>query len=197
MNTRATKTYELSTGMELLDKPDSLEELVLKIRDVSLEAMQHARKATEAALITGGLLIEAKAQVQHGQWDEWVVEHCWVAASTARAYMSFAKKFQQLDLSNRQRVIDLPLREAVRAIATDPAAPPKPRYKSTYRPQRSDREKTESTFDKAVSVLKASKKLIGVGMKEREVKALREKLNNVIAELDRLESVAETEGGAA
>ena len=193
-----TKTYELSTGMELLHKPNSLEELALQIRTASSEAMRHANEATEGALIAGRLLIEAKSRVKHGEWDAWVTANCEVAIRTAQAYMRLAKSVPQLDDSNTQRVALLPLCEALKAIATDPAAPPKPRYSNIRATKRTDAEKTVSVFGKAELALKASKKLIGMCLivKGTQVSDLRKKLNDVLAELDALEET-KSEGGTA
>lgn len=207
-----TKSYELSTGMELLDKPDSLNDLgkilhdirtdvatldflAEQIKDSAHQTTKAANSAVEGALITGALLIEAKKQVPHGEWENWLTANCQLALSTARAYMGLSKKFLQLDDSNRQRVSDLPVREALKAIATDPTAPPKPAYRSTYSPnrRRTDNEKTEAAFGKAASALKASSKLVSFGLKEKQVNNLRKKLNDVLAELDGLEAMAAAE----
>ncbi len=192
----STKNYELSIGMELLDKPDNLDDLASRIRIASSEAMRHANEATEGALISGKLLLEAKAQIDHGAWEKWVTVNCAVALRTAQAYMRLAKSVQQLDAPNTQRVALLPLREALKAIATDPTAPPKPAYRSTYNPKLSDRQKTEALFGKAVSALKASTRLVSLGLKKKQVSDLRKKLNDVLAELDSMEAVAKSEGGA-
>ena len=189
----STKTYELSSGMELVDKPDSLDDLALQIRGASSEALRHANEATEGALIAGKLLLEAKAQIDHGAWESWVTSNCGLAPRTARAYMQLAKTVPALEDSNRQRVAVLPLREALRAIATDPTPTPKPAYRSTYNPAKTDREKTAAVFGKAVSVLKLSSNAINSGLKEKQVNDLRKKLNDVLAELDRLEASAKAE----
>lgn len=193
-----SKTYELSTGMELLDKPDSLDDLALQIRVASGEAMRHANEATEGALIAGKLLIEAKGQIGHGAWESWVTANCGVALRTAQAYMRLSKSVQQLDAPNTQRVALLPLREAMRAIATDPTAPPKSTYTSIRAAKRTDADKAVAAFQRAVTALNASKKLIGLTLtvKGRQVADLRKKLNDVLAELDSLEAQA-AEGGAA
>ncbi len=185
-----SKTYELSTGMELLDKPDRLDGLALQIRVASCEAMRHANEATEGALIAGKLLIEAKAQIGHGDWENWVTANCGVALRTAQAYMRLSKSVQQLDTPNTQRVALLPLREALKAIATDPTAPPKRPSIRTH--TRNERERVEAVLGKAEAALKSTKRLIGFDqtVKGKDVDALRTKLNAVLAELDSLEAEA-------
>ena len=191
-------TYDASTGMELLDKPESLDTLAILIKDAADHTMRSAANATEGALIVGKMLIQAKAQVKHGEWDTWVTENCSMAIRTASAYMRLAKSVPQLEDSNRQRVTDLPLREAMRAIATDPTAPPKSTYTSIRAAKRTDADKAVAAFQRAVTALNASKKLIGLTLtvKGRQVADLRKKLNDVLAELDSLEAQA-AEGGAA
>ncbi|MFZ4539369.1 DUF3102 domain-containing protein [Propionivibrio sp.] len=190
----APKTYELSTGMELLDEPDVpsvLSNLSARIKIYARMAERSVQTAAAAAVTTGNLLIEAKAKLKHGEWEIWVTENCQLAVSTARAYMRLSKKIQQLDDSNRQRVSDLPLREALKAITTDPTAPPKPAY-SRYRENRTDSERASSIFGKAESSLKAVKKLIGyqLPVKRQQLDGLRKKLNDALVELDALDAQA-------
>ena len=191
-------TYDASTGLELTDKPENLDTLAILIKDAADHTVRSAANATEGALIVGKMLIQAKAQVKHGEWDTWVTENCSMAIRTASAYMRLAKSVPQLEDSNRQRVTDLPLREAMRAIATDPTAPPKSTYTSIRAAKRTDADKAVAAFQRAVTALNASKKLIGLTLtvKGRQVADLRKKLNDVLAELDSLEAQA-AEGGAA
>ena len=107
------------------DIADRMLLLAQRINEATAEAEGHARAAMNQALIVGGLLNEAKSQVPHGEWDAWLTTHCKVAPRTARAYMRLAKQWPQLPEPKRQRVADLPVREAVRAIAMKPDAPPR------------------------------------------------------------------------
>ena len=184
------KNYELTTGVELLDNPDTLEELALQIRTASSDAQRYANKATEGALIAGRLLIEAKPQVPHGEWENWVTVNCDVAPRTARAYMQLSKNLDSFDSPNRQRVAVLPLREAMKAITTDPAPTPRPKFNDIRAAKRTDADRAASIFSKAELALKASKKQIGEGVtvKGSQVNDLRKKLNAVLAELDALDA---------
>jgi hypothetical protein len=67
------------------------------------------RESVQHAIRCGELLLRAKQGVPHGKWGEWLTEHVRFAASTARLYMEIAK----LDPAKRQRVSDLPLRDAL------------------------------------------------------------------------------------
>ena len=184
------KNYELTTGVELLDNPDTLEELAIQIRTASSDAQRYAKKATEGALIAGRLLIEAKPQVPHGEWENWVTVNCDVAPRTARAYMQLSKNLDSFDSPKRQRVAVLPLREAMKAITTDPAPTPRPKFNDIRAAKRTDADRAASIFSKAELALKASKKQIGEGVtvKGSQVNDLRKKLNAVLAELDALDA---------
>jgi hypothetical protein len=73
-------------------------------------AEEHWQSAVEHAIRAGELLIEAKAQVEHGEWLPWLKQNFPGSGRTARNYMRLAE--------NRQRVADLPtVREAVALLA--------------------------------------------------------------------------------
>jgi Protein of unknown function (DUF3102) len=65
------------------------------------------------AIRAGELLSLAKKQLPHGKWERWLKENVSFRPRTARAYMQIA----ELDGPKRQRVADLPMREALKAIA--------------------------------------------------------------------------------
>ncbi len=79
------------------------------------------RESIKHAVRAGELLIEAKVGLPHGEWAGWIDAHCEFSDRTARAYMRIAKELPKLDEEKRQRVADLPLREALVSIA-DPVA---------------------------------------------------------------------------
>jgi hypothetical protein len=70
--------------------------------DAAGQAMEHFIKC-------GEYLIEAKAQVKHGEWLQWVKDHLDFTDQTARNYMSIA--------SNSKRVLDLGITTMVEALA--------------------------------------------------------------------------------
>jgi len=74
------------------------------------------RAAIGHAIRCGELLIDAKAQVRHGEWSSWLAEHFAGSERTARGYMRLAR--------NRQRVADMPsIREALAELAEHREAP--------------------------------------------------------------------------
>ena len=76
-------------------------------------AHKAANVAMAHALRCGELLKEAQAKLPHGKWERWLKQNTKIAPRTARAYMQIAA----LDPANRQRVAELPLREALKAVA--------------------------------------------------------------------------------
>jgi Protein of unknown function (DUF3102) len=81
------------------------------------QATEAAGTAIRLATEAGDLLIKAKEQVQHGSWGAWVQENCRFSERTARGYMRLARELPKLEESKRQRVADMSLREAIRAVA--------------------------------------------------------------------------------
>ena len=110
----------------------ALDALAAKIR-TEHDAVRHAvETATEHAIRCGQLLTEAKDGLAHGQWLPWLEERCEVSERTAQAYMRLARKHGELDDGNAQRVADLPVREAMKAIADERAGNPMPPSPSSF-----------------------------------------------------------------
>jgi hypothetical protein len=82
----------------------------------------HAFETTQSAALAhaiaaGTALIEAKSLVRHGEWLDWVAEHCDFTDRTAQRYMQLAR--------NPSRVSDLSsVREALAALTRNPLPPP-------------------------------------------------------------------------
>lgn len=94
--------------------------LATEIMQAHEAACRAAQSALEHARRAGELLIQAKAAVPHGAWLPWLAEHCpTLPERTARAYMRVARHWPALEaaVGDRQRVADLPLREALKLLA--------------------------------------------------------------------------------
>ena len=76
-----------------------------------------AQTATERAIEAGHALTEAKALVKHGEWLPWLKTNCLLSERTAQAYMRLVRKHGEFEKGKAQRVADLPVREAMKAIA--------------------------------------------------------------------------------
>jgi len=168
----------------------ALDDLARQINVATTAAEASARAAVEHALVAGRLLIEAKALLQHGQWEAWLQQHCAVAPRTARAYMQLCNKVPTLPEPERQRVASLPLREAIAAISTSATPPPSPpRYRighglaSTARP----------SLESAARSLRNLASDVGLkSIKADRIKAMRTKLQAAMDALDAIEASGTT-----
>jgi hypothetical protein len=89
---------------------NSLPELAARIRaehEATAVAMQ---RGVEHAMAAGDLLIEAKAQLKHGQWLPWLAEHCAMSERSAQLYMRIAKNRKAIE-ANTQQFADLNLNQ--------------------------------------------------------------------------------------
>jgi hypothetical protein len=78
-------------------KSNSLAELAECIRATHEVVRQALKMGVENAMATGDLLIEAKAQIDHGDWTPWLREHCKMSERTARLYMRLAKNREVIE----------------------------------------------------------------------------------------------------
>lgn len=76
-----------------------------------------AREAVNHAVRAGALLLQAKTQIVHGGWCNWLAANWQRSERTAQAYMRLATELPRLDPEKAQRVADLSLRDALKAIS--------------------------------------------------------------------------------
>jgi hypothetical protein len=96
----------------------SLKSLATAINAAHIEAQALSSQAIERAHDAGIRLIQAKAQVEHGQWLPWLSKNCpALAERTARAYMQLARDWKTLESQNGNAVADLPFRQAIKLLA--------------------------------------------------------------------------------
>lgn len=103
--------------MSALARPDgrSLDVLAVEIRNAHGLVEDSARSTVEHAIRAGELLIEAKAQVRHGEWLPYLTQ-TGIPQKTANNYMRLA--------ANQPRVADLgSVREALAELAEPRAVP--------------------------------------------------------------------------
>ena len=97
---------------------DMKTDLVVLATDINRHH-QEAQKAAESALqharAAGELLLQAKERCQHGDWGKWLKENFNGSDRTAQRYMTFAKRWPELE-AKTTRVADLPIREAARLL---------------------------------------------------------------------------------
>ena len=85
----------------------ALTDLAGRINAEHEKCLSAARAAISHALEAGRLLIEAKAQLGHGEWIPWMQENCRFSERTAQAYMRVVRRLPELE-AKTQRVADLP-----------------------------------------------------------------------------------------
>jgi hypothetical protein len=163
------------------------------IKAAMAESKAHAQHAVSAAQRAGELLIQAKKLVLHGQWETWLAENCEVSARTAQAYMRLSLRLKELPPEKAQRVADLPLREALAAIAStrEEKEPAQTRShpRQQHRPHRNVRERAALTLKRTSDALRALSRNIKVNViKRHEVESVRAKLQAALLELDALQA---------
>jgi hypothetical protein len=95
--------------------PNSAIELAQRICTSAAAAIAHQHKSLADALECGRLLIEAKAQLKHGQWGRYLAEHCDMPARTAQVYMAMARNRPAIEEQMRNDA-HLSFRKAVETV---------------------------------------------------------------------------------
>lgn len=80
-----------------------------------------ARSAVEAGIELGGMLVEKRKTLRHGEWGPWLEEHFEGARSHAYNFIKLYEERDKLLVGNVQRVGQISLRSALQALnASDP-----------------------------------------------------------------------------
>jgi hypothetical protein len=66
---------------------NQLAKLAKQIKGYHAATVQQLQLTVDFAMMCGDRLLEAKELVTHGQWGEWVSDHCEMSDRTARLYM--------------------------------------------------------------------------------------------------------------
>ncbi len=96
----------------------TLDTLADEINKAHRRCEQSVRMTLDYAVEVGRLLIEAKAQCDHGEWLPWVENHCECDVRSVQRYMKLAGFVPTLP-SNATRVSCLPIRDLVRLERLD------------------------------------------------------------------------------
>jgi Protein of unknown function (DUF3102) len=116
------------------------EELAEEIRREFNRAWGYYKSELRSCLRMGKLLIEAKAAVPHGAWEEWISNNCPFTSRTASNWMKLARNEERVEeyLAKPETVSDsLSMREVLKALE-----PPKP--KPPTQEQETNEESTSS-----------------------------------------------------
>jgi Protein of unknown function (DUF3102) len=96
---------------------NSLADLAARIRAFHEATAEGLRRSVEHAMAAGDLLIEAKAQLKHGQWLPWLRDHCVMSERTAQLYMRCAKNRSAIEEQAKSATFaDLTLNEAAAVL---------------------------------------------------------------------------------
>lgn len=175
--------------MTNITMPTCLATLAVGINRCIRDAESAARSAVELAIEAGQQLNAAKEQVPHGQWEVWLTDNVEAAPRTAQAYMRLAREVPLLPDEEAQRVADLPLREAMKAIATPPAAPAIQRAQYMRVRKLEDRDRIKQAFGKSATKIRQVARLAehGVTIKPKDIASARRALEQALAQLEELE----------
>jgi hypothetical protein len=127
VNKHIAPTSVKSTSQQLTP----LAELAAHIQAEHRATIEAIRTGTRHAMTAGELLLEAKRQLKHGHWVEWLEANCAISDRTAQTYMHLARNRAVLE-ANPQHAADLSIREALKAIAGPPKSNPKPKATTTF-----------------------------------------------------------------
>ena len=104
--------------MTVPDRSNSLAVLAARIQTHHQEVTAAAKRTVESAMAAGDCLLEAKKQLKHGQWGEWLAANCPFSARTATGYMRLAAARSQIGITS-----DLSVNEALALLAPIPEPP--------------------------------------------------------------------------
>jgi hypothetical protein len=113
-NTLQDQSPQLGLAADVA-KSNSLADLAARIRDEHDATIAALRSSVVHAMAAGDLLIEAKAQVPHGQWLLWFNKNCTMSERTGQLYMKLAKNRATIEkemAKSAMGVADLTLNEA-------------------------------------------------------------------------------------
>jgi Protein of unknown function (DUF3102) len=111
-----TNTPQRRTA-QAFDGSNSLADLAARIRAFHQATAEALRRSVENAMAAGDLLIEAKAQLKHGQWLPWLRDHCAMSERTAQLYMRCAKNRAAIEEQVKSATVaDLTLNEAAAVL---------------------------------------------------------------------------------
>ena len=126
-----------------------LEALAAGIRYEVEAAEADFQSAVAHALRAGELLIEAKAQVRHGDWLSWLKENCPLGEREAQNYIRLAR--------NPKRVADLPSVRGAIAELTAPKPDPDPADSAMRAFEERIRGMDMPTVEEAINEFRASR----------------------------------------
>ena len=117
MHAKLTSLSGLSMAKILSLQAGQLDRLARRINAAHSKAGDAASKAVTHAIECGLALIEARAILDHGEWAKWIEANCSFSYRMAAHYIRVASTLPYLPAEKLKRVIQLSLRECIKAIA--------------------------------------------------------------------------------
>jgi len=87
----------MSNVQDMKPTADALGELATRIKSLHAAVIESGKNTVRKAIDAGVALIEAKKQVDHGQWLKWLKQNCELSDRTAEVYMTCARNRQKLE----------------------------------------------------------------------------------------------------
>jgi DUF3102 family protein len=107
----------MSAPITSIEASNSLADLAARIRtyhEATVEALKHS---VEHAMSAGDCLIEAKAQLNHGEWLPWLQDHCRITQRTAQRYMRLSRNRDTVEAKS-DTMSDLTINGALALLTT-------------------------------------------------------------------------------
>ncbi len=112
--------------------PQKLEDLAVAINEEHRACEGAMRSTLEHARRAGEMLIHAKTDVPHGEWEAWLKDNFEGSTRTAQGYMQVFRRWGELQ--ETQRVADLSLRGALKELSEPSAKAASPPWKHASPP---------------------------------------------------------------
>jgi ElaB/YqjD/DUF883 family membrane-anchored ribosome-binding protein len=116
------------TTQAISQQTDSLTNLASEINSQHEQAIQHAKSSLEHARRAGELLQQAKQQIEHGKWLDWLASNCKVSFRQAQRYLKVANNWQAI-AKNDAAASYLTIDEAIESVKPVKAVPDKRKQK--------------------------------------------------------------------
>ncbi|NJO20623.1 MAG: DUF3102 domain-containing protein [Spirulinaceae cyanobacterium RM2_2_10] len=112
LNGSGVLSNDTQVEVEIVPSTD-LSQVAQEINQHHGDGKRHLYNAILSFKQAGEKLIQVKASLLHGEWGDWLAEHCPdISERTARNYMRLAENWQQIE-QNGNGVADLSLRKAL------------------------------------------------------------------------------------
>jgi hypothetical protein len=99
-----------------IGRSNSLADLAARIKAEHEAIGLAAKRGLEHAMRAGDMLLEAKAQLKHGQWTAWLKQHCALSERDAQRYMRLAKRRSLIEAKS-DKLSDLRVSGALALLA--------------------------------------------------------------------------------